>query len=763
MRKKTFHMWKKYSILLGVCLFAACGKADAGEAEQKLTPTVDAGLEDTGKDTPDGEDTGTENKTPTPQLTKEPTPTGVPLSKEEIVKRLEAMTEQPVAWISCEDYNGDGVPEGFALVGEAGADYWGEEEPNEDGTYETYYGEIWYVSENGAVKLREEYYYLCPEVLTIAGERFQKFEALYASDSQSYLYQVTEDGAKNILPGIVQGISVLENGIIEAWQSAYDISSDGTGHTWKPYYFYYEDGLKEYGGIEIDEELFRQYANADNILDPIYAAGGRVTEILYFLNNRFYVNYQLPSDFGMDAQLNYYIEVCPDETAPFYVTAVPNGTEEGIDWTGMIELGAYCREGVYQSALFPEIAGYPAECTSPEAYYTEQYAGRKPSDLEFRLYTGEVVLTGEDIEGISDRNLLISLTDEFLNAAAQRIANTDASGIYGVRRLLGITENGALLKVFIGDEMICSMPTRDYMSYETEGFMTYNGSPEEKEQSSYTDKLVMMKPSADLTEVKLHAFAKAAGLLKEAEPVKISEQGVYATDQEYLVDLNGDGVPESLYYGQRELVIDGVNYFGMMKELYYDYPEVDSFCLLDLDKTDGVLELGIWAHGPSNDDWTRLFWYDGETLHKAGDLPGMDITLGTSWRFDGAGSVTLPCRLSILQTWWADMTYVLYPKEHVLEQLTQEMYSVTDGMQDREYTLVRSIRLYEEPDISGAYTVLEPQLIKLPATDNCCFVRVEAADGMGGYMYLEDGQIQLADGSYEDWSNPAISDLIYAD
>ncbi len=767
MKKQGYRAWKRYSLLLGVCLLAACGKEETEEPEKTPTLAVNAEQSDKEDITPIGQADQTtpqpEKEIPTPEPTKLPTPTGVPLSEAEVVKRLEALTEQPIAWISCRDYNGDGVPEGFALVGVAGANYWGEEEPNEDGTYETYYGEIWYVSENGAVKLRDENYYLCPEVLTIAGEQFQKFEALYASDTQSYLYQVTNDGAQNILPGVVQAVSVLDDGTIEAWQSAYDICGDGTGHTWKPYYFYYENGLKEYGGIAIEEELFRQYANADNILDPIYAAGGRVTEILYFLNDKFYVNYQLPSDFGMDVQVNYYVEVGLDEEKPFKVEAVPNGTLHETDWTGMIELGAYCREGVYLPAVLPEIAVYPTECASPEAYYVEQYAGRKPSDLEFRLYTGEVVLTGEDIEGISEKNLLITLKDEFLNAAAERIANANVSGIYGVRRLLGITENGTLLKVFIGDEMVCSMPTCDYMSYEEEGFMTYNGFLEDKARSSYADKLVMMKPSMDFVEVKLHAFAKATGLLTESKPEEIGEQGVYTTDKEYLVDLNGDGTQESLYYGQRKLVINGVNYFGMIKELYYDYPEVDSFCLLDLDKTDDVLEIGIWAHGPSNDEWTRVFWYDGETLRKSGDLPGMDITLETSWKLDGEGCVMLPCRLGILQTWWADMTYMLYQEEHVLEHLTQEMYSITYGMQDKEYTLVRSIRLYKEPDISGAYTVLEPQMIKMTATDNCCFVRVETADGTSGYMYLEDDQIQLADGSYEDWDNPAISDLMQVD
>lgn len=768
-KKQRMSNWKKGSLLLGICLLTACGKENAEPVDGQLTPTEAALATPTG-----GEAEVSEAPTTAPEPTEEaaaPT-TGESetagadgLTEVEVIRLVEEESGETAVWYSYGDYNKDGLAEGFVLTGEAGAGYWGDEEPKEDGTYESYYGRVWFVSEAGVTQLLGENYYALPECMELAGEQFVNFETLHASDSLSHLYQVTAEGAHDILPGAVMGITQLEDGRIEGWQSAYDICGDGTGHSWKPYYFYYENGLKEYGGIVVEETVFRQYAGADAILDAVYAAGGRLGEILYFSYGSFYINYQVSSEFDEAVMVNAYLEARLDEEQPFTVNVVScfEGAETML-WNDIINLEVCYLDGVYLSALLPEIAVYPEMCEVPEEYYTEQYADMEKSALVLKLSDGKTVLTGEDITAISATNMIFTLSDEFLEAAKARIENgAEEQTVYGVQRLLGMTENESGLELWLGDELLVETTACDYLAYDAAGFMTGQLN-KDSEPDAYRNRLVLMNYGlSGLVEVKLHAFARATGLLVAADPVEIDWLGACATEQEYQIDLDGDGELDSLYYGQKEFLINGKNYYGMLLSQFFDNLDTGNFFLVDLDVSDGITEIAIWSHGPSADECCALFWYDGSTLLEMGTLSGPQNTSMAEWAMDGAGRITLPCRLSLLQTWWADKTFELNQEGHVLELVQQEQYLVTGEMADREYELYRSIRLYEEMDADGDYTILEPQLIKLPATDDDCFVWVQAEDGSTGYLYVEDGKVQLADGSYEDWENPAIEGLNYAD
>ncbi len=77
------------------------------------------------------------------------------------------------------------------------------------------------------------------------------------------------------------------------YDCAYDSSVKGKlGHSWKPYYFYYQDGkVKEYKGKKISLKKFKKYKNAAKMLKK-YKKMGKIKSIIYRSNGMVHVNYR---------------------------------------------------------------------------------------------------------------------------------------------------------------------------------------------------------------------------------------------------------------------------------------------------------------------------------------------------------------------------------------------------------------------------------------------------------------------------------------
>lgn len=379
---------------------------------------------------------------------------------------------------------------------------------------------------------------------------------------------------------------------------------------------------------------------------------------------------------------------------------------------------------------------------------------------------GRILATGEDLEGISPNNIIFYFTDAFKKQVEEKNAALLEEGKLSdtAGRVLGADKNIYDIELWIADECIYTGNLRKYLGYEEQDFMTA-GSWEE--DSPYYGVLTLMDDggaSVDATayrEVskKLHAFAQEAGLVMETEPIVLTEPGRCRTEQEYLVDLDGDGTKERILYGQSSLLINGVNYIEQMN--YRDNPATDCFYLWDIDPQDGQLEIGIWSYGPSNDDHTHLYSYNKESLEYIGLLPGAaDMAV-----LDGNGKIRVNCRLGILQTWFADMDFCL-DENHQLALVEQELYFVeAPGTEEYRYTLLSPVRLYETMDEHGNYSILEAGAqMAFPATDDQCFVQVLTEDGKKGYLYLLDGnKLENPDGGDYNWAWDVIEGLCFAD
>lgn len=84
------------------------------------------------------------------------------------------------------------------------------------------------------------------------------------------------------LYGRGQGFHVDEYGNAVLLHSAYDGDSSGAGHSYKPYYFYFDGGgFVEYGAIEITREQLLECDGAEDILKEAETDGWTLDNILY--------------------------------------------------------------------------------------------------------------------------------------------------------------------------------------------------------------------------------------------------------------------------------------------------------------------------------------------------------------------------------------------------------------------------------------------------------------------------------------------------
>ena len=245
---------------------------------------------------------------------------------------LEAKVTQNILAFEYDDYDGDGVFEAFAFVGD-------EQEPDVD---ESYRGELWFVNAGGAKKL-EAYEHGYWGLINVYAFGKNKFAVLnqYATTGGCVSVWGVHGGKprRESISNIGGGFTQLDGNNFTLYHSTYDfLESDGfsTGHTWKDYWFGCDgERFWEHGGVPLAEKELRKLGGAAEVLDGI---DGIVGEIFYRgTSGVVNVNYTVPGDGDVR---NYYITLQIDDNR---VTVL----EEG--------------EGKYQAALAPDIAVYPKE------------------------------------------------------------------------------------------------------------------------------------------------------------------------------------------------------------------------------------------------------------------------------------------------------------------------------------------------------------------------------------------------------------------
>lgn len=227
-------------------------------------------------------------------------------------------------------------------------------------------GEVWYITAAAAQKLKSGIAFSAenrsdaPVLWKVDDTIFFKCESIPGgSSSQSYAWYVKE-GSPVEVPYTGMSLAYTGSGQFTTIGESYDMvftDGMGAGHTYKRYYLYWTaDGMKEYGGIKMNQQQLLQMKGAKEIIDTIAAAGHTLDDIYYRANNIIHINYH--SGDKQNGSFDNMTLVLKDNAV------IPQTAEAGMSSTGAKEvtpstLSDFSYGGVYRASFFPDIATYP--------------------------------------------------------------------------------------------------------------------------------------------------------------------------------------------------------------------------------------------------------------------------------------------------------------------------------------------------------------------------------------------------------------------
>ena len=228
------------------------------------------------------------------ETTAETTPETEPKSTEQL--SLEALIDEraggkeaaEICFSIFDDFDGDGTDELFAVYGK------------------DRFGTLWYANTNEAWNIypaNEEWGEF--RTAEVGGDTLILTERLYATGNVTYCFRV-ENGSPIGIDTFNAGSLTQTNGAeFTGIKSTYDFCTDGTGHTWKPYWFYYENGeFREHLGHSILYENFKdnfggvseEFAYLQPYFDEIEAENGVITNVIVRDNGIININYKIVED-----------------------------------------------------------------------------------------------------------------------------------------------------------------------------------------------------------------------------------------------------------------------------------------------------------------------------------------------------------------------------------------------------------------------------------------------------------------------------------
>lgn len=248
------------------------------------------------------------------------------------------------------DYDGDGIYEAFAFICT-------EEDPDTG----TVTGDLWFVSPLFCEPVQTGLsYYELRKLGNSAPILFTAEEGYGGSGSRTYLWSVVDSAPVAVEADIYGGFEIGEGNEFYAYPSAFDGYSDGTGHSWKQYYFYL-DGLemREYGGLYISRDQLMMFDGASEIVQREEAQNKTLVSIIYRENGIINLNFCENGSHALKSNTN--------------VTLRYNGPSVTL-WNEDI--------GVYELACDPARAVYPASFVLPEATAAAQATSTGSSEAE---------------------------------------------------------------------------------------------------------------------------------------------------------------------------------------------------------------------------------------------------------------------------------------------------------------------------------------------------------------------------------------------
>ena len=163
------------------------------------------------------------------------------------------------------------------------------------------------------------------------------------------------------------------------------------------------------------------------------------------------------------------------------------------------------------------------------------------------------------------------------------------------------------------------------------------------------------------------------------------------------------------------------------------------FTIVDIDYKDGIKEIAISEYGPSNDEATRFYYYNGEKIINIGYISGFygpmhqygEGMVG-DMKIEGMGKVITKTRGEILHTWFYEDEYGL-SKHHYLLNKKKTLYEM-----DAKVTVLKEIELQKSPEDETEVLRLEPNdEVIITHTDNIQWCMVQTTDGQEGWFAID--------------------------
>jgi hypothetical protein len=313
---------------------AGCGTTETAEATTITAVTTSATFEATTTAETTAKAAITETTPPQTTTVSETTAPIIYNDDEQTLKNLitEKTAKELLLW-EYGDFDNDGTFEAFAFTGKFS---------DANG------GSLWLVNSKGMQSIGN---LVCDEIRSFSCDKNRFIYTYYrgAINRQEIWGVNGEDFYKAPISDAGIDLSVDENENITLLAVAvdnitfYDDNINGA-NTWKPYYFYYENGFHEYGGSEISLEELLEFENADTYVEEIKNLNGEITNILQRPNGIININYRIPDTEVDYLKWNYYYTLKIADEKVTHITDNPDKPE----WDS----------GVYLPALLPEIATY---------------------------------------------------------------------------------------------------------------------------------------------------------------------------------------------------------------------------------------------------------------------------------------------------------------------------------------------------------------------------------------------------------------------
>lgn len=268
-----------------------------------------------------------------------------------LYQRLKDKVANEILCFVSEDFDDDGEKEAFAIVGKESFGVWE--------------GHLYFINKKSIVDITfdnsssENERQFKPYNNTFRDISFGKQKAiafsLYSATCNiDEVYGVVDgEPMKYNIPDVNGYFQVTDRFItltVDAYDGTCDENYNWEGiHTWKPYYFFWNDSLKsfsEYGGIEITLEQLSKVKDVSRLMNQYYEDGYDLVNIIYRANKIVNINFKKKDSINWEGNVVY---------SHVYVTLYIQNDSIYLSNEEILEE----RGGYYLTAVKPEIAVYP--------------------------------------------------------------------------------------------------------------------------------------------------------------------------------------------------------------------------------------------------------------------------------------------------------------------------------------------------------------------------------------------------------------------